>query len=144
MGWKRILGYLIYTIVLLLVYFLIVDTGTLLQEETGADGGPGLYVPLLYVIIGILLGLPILVRQFRSDGNWTISGAMIVFMGLPMLYFACYPLLAVHGPGFLTLASGSLNELLMSGRMQLPGIAVGFILMTCVYKEKTSGFGGRW
>ncbi|MRH43833.1 hypothetical protein GH741_14415 [Aquibacillus halophilus] len=49
-----------------------------------------IYSTLMYMPIGIYLGIPKLIKEFTKVGKWRVNVLKIIFVGFPMLYLSFY------------------------------------------------------
>lgn len=42
---------------------------------------------IIYIIVGLLLGLESLLLQTRKEGKWRVNLPKVIFLGIPSLYF---------------------------------------------------------
>lgn len=43
---------------------------------------------IIFIVLGLLLGLERLVAEMRKEGKWGINLPKIIFLGIPSLYFS--------------------------------------------------------
>lgn len=82
---------------------------------------------LTYLPIGMYLGLPLLIKEFKKTGKWRVNVQKLILIGLPSLYLALSWLLPLFIPAFLVHS----HRLLSFGGI----IAMGYILIVSFTKE---------
>lgn len=63
------LNYQYYHLIISLFLFLLVKT-------------------ILFIIVGVLIGLESLILEKRKEGKWKVNLPKVIFLGLPSLYFS--------------------------------------------------------
>jgi len=84
----------LYSVGFFITIFIVLHVQRLLKEQVAETYNliPFLiYTPLLYIIIGILLGLPTLLKENGKRGRWSFHLEKMLFVGVPALYIALYP-----------------------------------------------------
>ncbi|OEH93741.1 hypothetical protein, partial [Bacillus solimangrovi] len=81
-----------------IAYLLTMNQITLIFKEMYNDTFqlfPNMYFAvLLYLPLGIYLGIPSLYKKIKRDGKWKINHSLLVFVTLPMVIIAFfYPLI---------------------------------------------------
>ncbi|WP_157911703.1 hypothetical protein [Alteribacter populi] len=90
-----------------------------------------LIISILFFPIGILLGLPRLIKEFNKRGKWTINVEKLVFVGIPMLYLTLYFFLSVYIP--VLTVSGS--QLLLGNDFTLiASLIFGYVVISSFKK----------
>ncbi|MEH6939302.1 hypothetical protein V7056_15870 [Bacillus sp. JJ664] len=92
-----------------------------------------LILSFLYVPIGLCLGLPRLLDEWKQKGNWKINVTKLIVLGIPALYFSGYMYIHYHIP-FLQLWNSVAVELLQVKSTILSNIILGYILITSFHK----------
>ncbi len=131
---QKSLLYLLYSFVII-VLLLVVDhyNGVLRQaiSTTGQYMPNMLIISILFFPIGILLGLPRLIKEFNKRGKWTINVEKLVFVGIPMLYLTLYFFLSVYIP--VLTVSGS--QLLLGNDFTLiASLIFGYVVISSFKK----------
>lgn len=136
---KRFLIYFIFSITMIFVLTAGFEYQEHVKElsQNNFDYMPSVIYSFLFpIVIGVLFGIPILVKRIRSAGVGGYDWAKFVAVCLPALYIAILPLLYVNGitlPYIQTLISApSLFTLLPS----ISEIVFGFVLVECVQGRK--------
>jgi len=86
---------------------------------------------VICILIGFLLGLEHIVKEFRKGGNWSVNVIRLIIMGVPSGVFAFYLALVftiqIRLPSFL---------LYHNLFFEVSGIIFGYTLMTSFYKKQ--------
>lgn len=93
-----------------------------------------IYRLLLFIPMGLLLGLPYLLKEKQKGGRWRLNYLKMVFIGLPALYFTLYFIFHFYFQ-FLRLPSHLGYLLTEVSTYKTSGVILGFILITSVYKK---------
>ncbi|MDM5185900.1 hypothetical protein QUF99_00050 [Bacillus sp. DX4.1] len=137
---KRAIGYFLYSVVFFTSLFIVIRTSSLLKEHGATTYNRFPYLictPLLYIAIGILLGLPTFLKENRKVGRWSFQIEKLIFVGIPALYTAFYPLL-YFSTGILILPS-YIDFLIMSTDMYLiAALVFGHVFIIAVEKNSTA------
>ena len=144
---KRFLSLFLYTIFLVFIYYLGERYSLSLKQYSAINFNmiPNLVFSTLFPIaIGLLIAFPKFINEFQKKGNWKFDWTKFIAIGIPMLYFAIFPLVLV-----LSLLGGESNLPLFNGLYRLPlitylpnelsGVVLGFLLLTVPYREVTIG-----
>ncbi|SDH31012.1 hypothetical protein [Desulfosporosinus hippei] len=131
---SKILTYILYILVLLGALAVASWEMFMIKVWVGRNYTP---IPgfigssVIYILLGLLLGLEHLVKEFRKDGNWSVNIIRLIIMGVPSGVFAFYLVLIytlpIRLPSFL-----SYNNLFF----QVSGIICGYTLITSFYKKE--------
>lgn len=137
---KRFIGILVYTI---LISYMLMQY-ILYQEHLGVVASLSNEKQLLYYIVkvflpiaaGVSISLPRFVVMLKEEGRWRIDWIKLIAAGLPTLYMAILPLLALHF---------GLNNLpfviyLLYRHAIMPiisGVVFGYLLLAVFNKNKT-------
>ncbi|WP_218780453.1 hypothetical protein [Bacillus sp. EAC] len=93
-----------------------------------------IYAPLLYIIIGILLGLPTILKENSKSGRWAFKLEKLVFVGVPALYIALYPL--IYAKARILMLPNYISTVLLSSEIYLVAALIfGYILITVLEKK---------
>ncbi|MDP4550130.1 hypothetical protein Q9251_04450 [Alkalihalobacillus macyae] len=84
----RYLIYLTGFIVLLIVIGEVKDYLDSMQRGTFNVFPWSIFAVLSYLPIGLYLGLPILIQQYKKPGKWRVNLQKLTIIGLPSLYLA--------------------------------------------------------
>ena len=136
---KRLIGIFLY------VLFIGLTTGLgeyygIHVRKTGSlsfNYYPGLIILTLYpIIIGVLLGLPNFITEFRKQGTWKCDWVKLIAAGIPTLYISLYPAL-VYTPTSRYLYLNIIQTVLASSKLiiTLSGMAFGYLLLSIPYKD---------
>ena len=63
--------------------------------------GPSLLLlvkTIIFIIVGLLLGLESLILETRKEGKWKVNLPKVIFLGLPSLYFSIGTLIYFYCP----------------------------------------------
>ncbi|QOR67393.1 hypothetical protein IM538_04430 [Cytobacillus suaedae] len=93
-----------------------------------------IYRLLLFIPMGLLIGLPYLLKERQKEGRWGVNYLKLIFIGLPALYFTLYFIFHFYLQ-FLRLPSHLGYLLTEVSTYKTTGVIVGFILITSVYKK---------
>jgi hypothetical protein len=74
---------------ILLIHILIPSVFPSIYPSDGGDikNISRVMITIIYIIVGILLGLEYFISMLTKEGNWRVSLPKIAFMGIPSLYF---------------------------------------------------------
>ena len=53
---------------------------------------------IIFIVLGVLLGLERFILEKRKEGNWRINLPKVIFLGLPSLYFSVGTLIYFYCP----------------------------------------------
>ena len=90
MNWNRGIWYFLYAIVFLFAFYLIQEGNAYLYHQAARTFNilyPNL-IQLLLVLLGIILGLEHFIAEWKKEGCWRGNFWRIIFLSLPMAYFA--------------------------------------------------------
>lgn len=87
----------------------------------------------LYVPIGLCLGLPQLLTEWKKKGKWNVNVTKLIFLGIPALYFSGYLYIYYHIP-FLQFWNEIATELLQVKSTVILNIILGYIFITSFHK----------
>jgi hypothetical protein len=90
---KKVFGYLTYSFgfILLLVFISNINSHFIEKVNEYYKVYPWqIFIVLMYIPIGIYLGLPKFLTEFKKTGRWRIDFYKIVLIVLPMLYISFY------------------------------------------------------
>ncbi|MBU9713976.1 hypothetical protein [Evansella tamaricis] len=139
MSIKKSVAYFIYTFVLIVLFIFIGDIIMTIRQKMSTTGVAPLSVyffSFMYVPIGITLGLPLFIQQYKKDGLWKVNKEKLVFAGVPILYLCFFYFLVVYAPSFLIPPGNIAHKFLNNGVEQFSGIVFGFIVITSIYKSR--------
>lgn len=92
------------------------------------------YRLLLFIPIGLLLGVPHLIKEKQKGGRWGFNYLKLIFIGLPALYFTLYFIFHFYFQ-FLRIPSHLGYLLTEVSTYKTAGVILGFILITSLYKK---------
>jgi hypothetical protein len=134
---KVAIRYFLYSVGFFITIFIVLHVQRLLKEHTAETYNfiPYIiYAPLLYIIIGILLGLPTLLKENSKSGRWTFKLEKMVFVGVPSLYIALYPL--IYAKVRILMLPNYMSTVLLSSEIYLiTALIFGYILITALEKK---------
>lgn len=86
---KSWVKYFIYMSLILWVHILIPSVFPSIYQNSGGEIKyiSRVMINIIYIIVGILLGLEYFISTLRKEGNWRVNLPKIVCMGIPSLYF---------------------------------------------------------
>lgn len=128
---KRAMRYVFYTLGFLALLIIISKVNshfTAISQETYRMVPWHIYALLMYIPIGIYLGLPTLFKEMKKSGRWNINLYKILFIAFPMLYlsFYWYFPFSYPIPEFLATSKAFFN---------FGNIIAGFIFIDSIKKE---------
>jgi hypothetical protein len=92
---------------------------------------------LIFMGLGILLGLEQLIKAMKQTGRWSINKEKIIILGIPSVYFTFYYL--IHFFVKFIAIKGSLVLFLMEKPfLQVAAVIFGYVITTSFYKEDTA------
>ncbi|RSD25571.1 hypothetical protein [Mesobacillus subterraneus] len=85
---------------------------------------------MLFFPLGVYLGIPGLLREYKKNGSWRINGYKLVFILLPLLYFSFFWFIPFSYP---------VSEILVAthSNFYISMIAAGFIFTNSITKENS-------
>ncbi|NBI28061.1 hypothetical protein [Chengkuizengella marina] len=131
-NWKNSVKYLIYGVGFIVLLIFLSEMTNYFQnimQRTYNFYPWTMYSTLIYLPIGIYLGVPKLLKEFKKTGKWKINFQKLIFIGLPALYYAFYLYIPFFRPipRFLI----PLNSI-----FSLSIIMVGYIIIDSFIKEQ--------
>lgn len=81
-----VIGFIILLIILGEIYYYFQS----IQQETYRVVPWSIYATLTYLPIGIYLGLPLLIKEFKKTGKWKVNFQKLIIIGLPLLYLTFF------------------------------------------------------
>jgi hypothetical protein len=93
-----------------------------------------IYRLLLFIPVGLLLGVPHLVKEKQKSGRWELNYLKLILIGIPALYFTLYFLFHFYLQ-FLRLPSHLGYLLTEVSTYKASGVIFGYILITSLYKK---------
>jgi membrane protease YdiL (CAAX protease family) len=139
MNKNRLIYYGILSILIFVSIFLVFYFGSYLREYQARtfNSKPVIYIyPLMYIFIGILIGIEYWYKQRKIKGKWMIRRERLIFLGIPsfIMTFHLVLLFDVFNKPFLP---ANLHHLLSDNRSYfVGGILLGFILITSFKKTE--------
>ncbi|GGI16107.1 hypothetical protein [Gottfriedia solisilvae] len=92
-----------------------------------------LILSFLYVPIGLCLGLPQLLADWKKNGSWNINITKLIVLGIPALYLSGYTYIHYNIPS-LQLWNSVAVELLQVKATVLSNVILGYIFITSFHK----------
>jgi len=92
-----------------------------------------LVLSILYVPIGLCLGLPQLLAEGKKKGSWNINVTKLIVLGIPALYLSGYTYIHYNMPS-LQLWNSVAVELLQIKSTILSNVILGYIFITSFHK----------
>lgn len=136
---RRMIGYFIYTLVLI---YLLIKGSLFLQHlqiltvRSGISPFANLtFMVFLPVLVGVLLAMPQFIYQIKKDGIWRYDWVKFISIGLPMFYVTIMPLIHFTPVGrFLPFS----NLLLVYPLIHhVCGVVFGFLILKASSKIET-------
>jgi uncharacterized membrane protein len=133
---KHFLKYFIWTAIIGFILFIGFRLHLNLEEEAKVNYN---IVPMTIfgvvfpIFIGMLLRLPLLIKEIKEMKRWTINWAKITAIGIPTLYITLSPLLYFTSFGHklpFTLEMVQLN----SNATTVAGLIFGYVLLDSIKK----------
>ncbi|KKM09706.1 hypothetical protein SY88_17340 [Clostridiales bacterium PH28_bin88] len=91
---------------------------------------------LIYISVGILIGLDHLINEIRKQGRWALSIEKLILLGLPAVYLA-FADIFWYSESLHFLLPSPLYLYVTGGRIQLfAGVILGYTVMTSFYKTQ--------
>lgn len=132
---SKILTYLLY----LFVLFGFLAAGswatTMLKIWVGRTYRPlpgFIGTSLIFVFIGILIGLEHFVIQYRRQGKWSVNITRLIILGIPSAIFAFY--IALASTIVIPIPSFIYNGYLFSA---VSALILGYTIVTSFYKSQS-------
>lgn len=94
-------------------------------------------IVLIYMIEGAILGIEHFLEEIRKAGRWKLNLPKMIFMGIPSLYFALYPILAYSAAAnkiYLPIVNSSLLNSSL-GYITIFEVIFGYCIITSFYKH---------
>ncbi len=145
---KRVIGYLIYVVVLGLVVILAETLNHYFQDVFRTTfRAPYLWLFISQIVFPILVGLwlalPHFIRTYRQEGSWTTDWIMLLAVGLPAFLITAAPIVFFTLAYFLQLEMSVPRLIyLLSFNSALPkvfALLFGFVLLNSMGKQKQDG-----
>lgn len=141
---KRFLYYFAWTIIIGVVLYFGVQIHDLVVERSQATFNifpVYLFIVLFPVFLGLLLGMPKFILQWRRDTPWKFDWVVFIAVCLPALFLILMTVLPFSplGEGWLPML-----QFLYQGGTAVPtfaGIVFGYALMSCFRKTDSAEFG---
>jgi hypothetical protein len=135
MKYKKVVGYLLYAVLLFGYLFMASYLALALARYNSAHFNITwlivLAVPVSYIIFGCLLGLDYLIGQTQRNGTWSVKTVRLILLGLPALYFSFYWSLYFIGP----LRKPILPAWLPQQFFYVAAVVFGYVLITSFQKK---------
>ncbi|PGZ90926.1 hypothetical protein [Bacillus sp. AFS029533] len=129
--------YFLYSVGFFITIFIVLQLQQLLKQHTAETYNfipMIIYAPLLYIIIGIILGLPTILKENSKSGRWAFKLEKLVFVGVPALYIALYPL--IYAKARILMLPNYISTVLLSSEIYLVAALIfGYILITVLEKK---------
>ncbi|MBO8171916.1 MAG: hypothetical protein H0Z33_08495 [Bacillaceae bacterium] len=138
MNVKKSLVYLTYTLSLLILLASVSKAHAYFEQMMSETFGSSwiIYILILYIPVGIYLGLPRLIIAFNQSGKWKINVHKLVLTGFPLLYLTFYPLYPYsHQPPFNQLPSFMFYLVADLRYSIITSIITGFVLVDSFHKK---------
>lgn len=132
---KRFLEYFIWTIFIGLVMYIGYKVQFTLQETAKSTGriAPFLIFPTLFpILIGMLLRVPLLVKQMREGKEWNLNVPKLLAICLPALYITLSPLFYLTPFGHHLPFSLQLTVFSGTSITAMTGMIFGYVLLDSV------------
>jgi hypothetical protein len=104
------------------------------QQETFKIFPNIFYYSLSFTLTGLYLGVPILIKNYSLEGNWTVNWPRLLFFGIPLLYLVLYPLIYFEGTP-LAIRNFTFNQMFLTF-IDIPPLLLGYLIMTSFIKTK--------
>jgi hypothetical protein len=131
---KKVMGYLLYAVLLFGYLFLVNYLYLALVRYNSIYFNITSLIlramPVSYIIFGCMLGLEHIVRQTRREGVWSVAVVRLIFLGLPSLYISFYWWLYFLGP----LRKPILSAWLPQQFFTIAAVVFGYVLITSFNK----------
>lgn len=137
---KRFLFIFFSTVVIGIIFYLGMDYQVRLREKSAITFNLKpyiIFVSIFPVIIGLLLRLPKLFIEIKDKKKWSFDWVKVITIGIPSLYIAMIPLLAMaYGTNLLFL-----KMFMLSGDTAftaIAGLIFGYVLLDSLKSENSS------
>ncbi|PGS48825.1 hypothetical protein [Bacillus sp. AFS041924] len=143
---KSLVGYLVYLIILgnVIIVGLKHQNSLYKQSSITYDLIDYYKFQILFpLIIGALLAIPSIFKNFLKQGDWKFNWVRFIVLGLPTLYFAIIPYLfiihviSIKFP-FLKQMMGGYFGHSTTTLMTIIGLAAGYFVMTSFEKQSNN------
>ena len=133
---EKIIRYLVYAFVLF--GFLLLSQHIVKEFRRIAsityNTYPYIYVSIISsILIGVLIGLEMLLREARKRGTWKIHAEKLLFLGLPSFYFTFNSLISL--PFFPHQVSLPSLPYINPETTPIVAIILGYTISTSFYKK---------
>ncbi|MFT4416407.1 hypothetical protein ACLM5H_21310 [Fredinandcohnia humi] len=128
---KKIVGYVIYTLGFVVLLTIVGHRFYVLNNKFSETFRPfpwSVLKTLLYISIGVYIGLPKCIKEVKKSGKWKINYYKLLFVGVPLFYFSLfwyfpfsYPI-----PDILTMTNLTAN---------IAAIGVGFVVIDSISRN---------
>jgi len=94
-----------------------------------------IFFSLFPIVIGILIGLPKLISEFRREGNWKCDRVKFAAVGIPALYIGLIHVL-IYFPFWKYLYPDPIRHFLGGGLFHsFGGLVFGYLLVDTPYRD---------
>jgi len=142
MQFKSVKGNIIYAVLLFTVMMVVFYIEMRIRERVATEFNyltKIIYIAISYPIVGAMIGLPNLWKQFNEEGLWKVNAPRMIFLGLPSFVIANFVFAATFLPNETIMLLASKNFMLLSMSDVITyvfQILFGFVLVTSFYKKK--------
>ena len=90
---------------------------------------------IIFIVLGVLLGLDKLILEMRKEGNWRLNLPKVIFLGLPSLYFSIGVFITFIPIGFIQQTIGYPIRFFLTGNfISVFQIILGYTICTSFIK----------
>src|SRR5690625_4871924 len=137
---KHLTMYLLYTILFIIFILIVLKIEQVLQMKANKELRLMpllLYRQIVYVLVGIMIGIPSLLREWKRSGSWKVDIGKLLIIGVPTCLLAYYPNIYFLSDVEFFLNTFLSHLLLTVGSAQIVfHLLFGLILVTSFYKEE--------
>ncbi|MEH7347150.1 hypothetical protein V7122_25275, partial [Bacillus sp. JJ1532] len=119
--------YAFLQIISILIVILISNHLLNLQKESYMVFPYVIFKGLVFIPIGIMLGLPTLINKRRQSGKWTFNYYFFLILGIPSLILTIFPFIHFYVLAFPSIISVSL---LSTGLYSVFGLIFGYSIIS--------------
>ncbi|MET0961184.1 MAG: hypothetical protein ABWX58_12770 [Psychrobacillus psychrotolerans] len=137
---KRFLFIFLSTIIVGCIFYMGMDYQMRLRERSAIvfDIKPFIiFASIFSIFMGMLLRLPKLIIEIKDKKRWSIDWVKVLVIGIPSIYIAMIPLLAIaYGKNLLFF-----NEVMLLGDFTftyIAGVIFGYVLLDSLKSNNSS------
>ncbi len=140
-NFKKAVSYLAFIVIFYIIAYKMasyIHYYELLYKSTFERNPYLIYLPIYPIILGLIAGLPSLIKQFKLKGSWKVDWIKLIVIGIPTLYinFSLFLLYSTSTIGHI-LVPKLITDLYINSNGIVSGISgfiFGYILLNSFKK----------